>query len=96
MWPHPLSADYSYPALPLSPGPASARTALTLALLVALGALAMVRRGRAPRLDLAVAWFAITMLPVSNLVVRIGVLLAERLLYLPSVAVCLLAADGWG
>jgi hypothetical protein len=32
---------------------------------------------------------------VSNLIVRIGVLMAERLLYLPSVAVCLLAGEAW-
>jgi tetratricopeptide (TPR) repeat protein len=41
---------------------------------------------------LALLWFPITILPVSNLLFPIGVLVAERTLYLPSVAVCFLAA----
>jgi hypothetical protein len=40
------------------------------------------------------AWFLLTLLPVSNLLAVSGVVMAERLLYLPSVAVCALA--GWG
>jgi tetratricopeptide (TPR) repeat protein len=38
----------------------------------------------------AVAWFALAVLPVSNLLFAVGVLLAERNLYLPSVAVAFL------
>jgi protein O-mannosyl-transferase len=37
----------------------------------------------------ALLWFAIAILPVSNLLVPIGVLVAERTLYLPSVALSL-------
>ncbi|MCU1282179.1 MAG: repeat-containing protein, partial [bacterium] len=85
VWPHPLSADYSYPSLPI----ASASRALASAGVLALLALSA-WRWRALRLP--VVWFALTILPVSNLVLRIGVLMAERLLYLPSVSVCLAAA----
>jgi hypothetical protein len=34
-------------------------------------------------------------LPVSNLIVRIGILMAERVLYLPSVGVCLIAGSAY-
>jgi hypothetical protein len=39
-------------------------------------------------------FFALTMLPVSNLLVTSGVVLAERVLYLPSLSACAVAA--WG
>jgi hypothetical protein len=40
------------------------------------------------------AWFLLTLLPVSNLFAISGVIMAERLLYVPSVAIC--ALGGWG
>ena len=82
VWPHPLCADYSYPALPIASWPRAAATVAALALLVGLA-----RRWRP--LSWGLGWFALTVLPVSNLVVHIGVLMAERLLYLPSVGLCL-------
>jgi protein O-mannosyl-transferase len=91
LWPHPLSADYSYQALPASSGLLDPRTALTLVALVALLALGLRLRRTFPPLLLSLGLFLAALLPVSNLVVRIGVLLAERLLYVPSIAVCLLA-----
>src|SRR5690606_27530768 len=44
---------------------------------------------------LPAAWFLIAILPVSNLLFPVGILVAERTLYLPSVAVALLAAQTW-
>lgn len=48
-----------------------------------------------PRVGLPTAWFMLTILPVSNFLFPIGVLIAERTLYLPSVAVCFLAGYAW-
>ncbi|MCU1277452.1 MAG: hypothetical protein JWM53_998 [bacterium] len=90
VWPTPLSADYSYPALPIGSVPRALATVGGGALLAAAA-----WRWRSRSLALALGWLGLTILPVSNLVVKIGVLMAERLLYLPSVAVCLLAAAGW-
>lgn len=42
-----------------------------------------------PAIGLGSAWLLVTILPVSNLLVPIGTLLAERTLYLPSVAMSL-------
>ncbi len=49
----------------------------------------------APRAGLIAGWFLITILPVSNFFFPIGVLIAERTLYLPSIAVCFLAGFAW-
>ncbi len=45
-----------------------------------------------PLVTLGVLWFALVVLPVSNLLFPTGVLLAERTLYLPSVGLSLAAA----
>ncbi len=44
---------------------------------------------------LGLMWFAVAVFPVSNLVIPIGVLLAERTLYLPSVGLALVVGGGW-
>lgn len=44
---------------------------------------------------LGVAWFAVAVAPVSNLLVPIAQWLAERFLYLPSVGLSLAVAGGW-
>ncbi len=87
-----LSADYSYNRIPLSrsllePG------ALT-ALLALAGALGLAVRGwrRWPAISVGIAVLAVTILPVSNLPFPIGTIMAERLLYLPSMGFCLLLA----
>jgi protein O-mannosyl-transferase len=54
------------------------------------GALALLRGWH--RTGLALLWFPVTILPVSNLLIPIGVLVAERTLYLPSIALCFGAA----
>lgn len=89
-----LSADYS-PAvvMPVESGfsPMMALGALILAALVVLAASTPLQ----PSVGLPAAWFLISILPVSNLLFPIGVLLAERILYLPSVAVGFIVASVW-
>lgn len=50
---------------------------------------------RAPTAGLVAGWFLLTILPVSNFFFPIGVLIAERTLYLPSLAACFLAGFAW-
>jgi hypothetical protein len=52
-----------------------------------VGGLAAYARGHG-RTALALLWFPFAMLPVSNLIIPIGVLVAERTLYLASFAIC--------
>jgi hypothetical protein len=100
-WPAHLQADYSPQETAVITGfqPAVAVGALLL-IAFALGALLL--RRRMPVVTFAVGWTAIALLPVSNLVVPTGQVLAERTMLLPSVGAVLLvgalfafAADRW-
>jgi hypothetical protein len=85
-----LLADYGPGILWPATGPNGAGVlGLVIALtMVTIGVLAFL----SGRMLLAVGalWFPITILPVSNLLLPIGVLVAERTLYLPSVALSFL------
>jgi Flp pilus assembly protein TadD len=54
----------------------------TLAL-AGIGCILWLSRSRAPWLTLTGLWFLAALIPVSNLVIRIGSIMAERFLYLP-------------
>lgn len=85
-----LAPDYG-PALILpvtAPTPLMALGGLLLLTTVCLAALTP----RHPAAGLPAAWFLITILPVSNLLFGVGVVVAERTLYLPSVALAVLGA----
>jgi len=95
-----LSADYSYAQTPL------VTTALNPRVLIAAGALAamaviglmgMTRRSSLARGQAAFCALAFlaAIAPVSNLIVPIGTIMAERLLYLPSMAFCLAIPVAW-
>jgi hypothetical protein len=92
-----LSPDYSFPGVAVGWRPLTLTIVSGLMLLVLLGVViaTAVRavRGKASSRErlaaLGVAWFLLTFLPVSNLLVLNGTLFGERLLYLPSIGVCL-------
>jgi len=52
------------------------------------------RRDRYPNLCLGWAWFFVALLPVSNLILPIGSVMAERFTYLPLIGISL-ALSGW-
>jgi tetratricopeptide (TPR) repeat protein len=81
-----LSADYSYAQIPLVSG---ALADWVSWLVVAALAVLAVRSYRWNRTAFFFAGFAAaTLLPTSNLLFPIGTIMAERFLYLPSVAFC--------
>ncbi|MGH7466950.1 MAG: tetratricopeptide repeat protein [Longimicrobiales bacterium] len=89
LYPNELLADYGPRVLM----PAAGWTPLVLlglfmAATLTLGGLLLFDRGQALG-ALIMLWLPITLLPVANLLFPIGVMLAERTLYLPSVAVSL-------
>jgi tetratricopeptide (TPR) repeat protein len=88
-----LSADYA-PGVVLPATSFTPMVILGTLLLASTVALALATP-LTPMAGLPAAWFFICVFPVSNLVMPIGVLLAERVLYLPSVAVALIAAFAW-
>jgi len=87
VFPRTLLADYGPRVLMPSVGwtaAAAAGGALLLGSVVG-GMMALARRH--PRAALGLLWFPIAILPVSNLLIPIGVVVAERTLYLPSFAI---------
>jgi protein O-mannosyl-transferase len=92
LFPRTLLADYWKTNVPIARS--IAQPAVLFALLlwtVVLIAIARLRRDRV--FVLIAGWFLITVIPVSNILFPIGVGKAERILYLPSVGLCLLV--GW-
>jgi hypothetical protein len=104
VWPSSLSPDYSYDAIPLlhfPTDPRNAATAAVLALSAGCGVWALRRDSSggeevvAPGSGrcLAVLLVLLPLLPALHIWLPIGTVLAERLLYTPSVGGCLLL--GW-
>jgi hypothetical protein len=91
VWPAHLQIDYGPNEIVASTG-FGAQEILGLALLIGLVAVAWLLRRRAPVVTFGLAWCAIALLPVSN-IVPTGIVLAERTLFLPSVGF-LIAAGG--
>lgn len=91
-----LSADYSYNQIPISHSFAEPAVVDALLVLVALVALAVWSRRRRPVLSFGIAIFGLTILLVSNLPFPIGTIMAERLLYLPSLGFCIALAAAVG
>lgn len=96
LFPAQLYADYAPAHVAVLPSPAPGHLpGLALLAMIVTGLLLAWRRGWALPL-LAAAWFAVTYAPTSNIPFPIGVILAERTLFLPSVAVAMLLAWGAG
>lgn len=91
LWPARLSADYSFNAVPLFAWrPWSLedfKALIAIAACAGLIALAIRFRGRRPLLFF-VGFFFIAMAPTSNFFLLIGSMMAERFMYLPSLALC--------
>jgi tetratricopeptide (TPR) repeat protein len=93
LWPARLAADYSFDQLPIVRSLFDPMALLGLAIVVGLVAAGAWCLRRRPVCGLAFLWIPLTAGLTSNLVVFIGTLLAERLMYLPSVGAVLLF--GW-
>jgi protein O-mannosyl-transferase len=84
IWPARLSPDYSYNQIPLSTG-MDFQTILALLVWIAIAAAAVISYRRARPVLFFIAFFAVTIAPVANLVILVGSIMAERFLYLPSI-----------
>ncbi len=87
----PLAADHSGAVLAVEPSLAAPLPLLGLLVLAALGALALAPRRFGRAASLAASLFLLPHLVVGNLLFPIGAGLAERLAYLPSAGIHLLA-----
>ena len=93
VFPRTLQPDYWKTDVPIAVSLGNIMVLLSIALWASLGALVVRMRRRDTALVLSIAWFFITIAPVSNIFFPIGVAKAERVLYLPSVGLCFIA--GW-
>ncbi|XP_064397287.1 protein O-mannosyl-transferase Tmtc3-like isoform X2 [Halichondria panicea] len=93
--PSPLTADWRFGAVPLTLSlahPHNLHTLLTLLTLTGLTTFALYRRWGTVLFGLSLLVFPYV--PASNLFFPVGFVVAERVLYLPSMGLCLLAAHG--
>jgi tetratricopeptide (TPR) repeat protein len=94
LFPLHLSADYAPNAF--TPGLTLTTAHLAgVVLLAAVGGATWWARRRLPALTFAIAWIAITASVAANIIVPTGVLLAERVLYLPSVGAAIAIGALW-
>ncbi len=91
LWPATLQADYSPRVIEQATGWGGAQW-LGVAIVVLVVMLAFRLRSRAPVVVFGVAWVAIGLFPVSNVVVPTGITMAERTLFLPSIGAMLAVA----
>jgi tetratricopeptide (TPR) repeat protein len=84
LWPVRLSADYSYNQVPLA-RLAGFGTIFALLAWIAVAGAALLSYRRAKPVFFFIAFFLVTIAPVSNLVILVGSIMAERFLYLPSI-----------
>ena len=93
-WPARLSPDYSYDQIPLVTSALDGRFLVGAALVAACiaGVVVLWRRNRVAAFGLA--FLALTFSIVSNFIITIGTICAERLMYLPSAGALVAAAVG--
>jgi Tfp pilus assembly protein PilF len=92
--PTPLSYDYSYNAFGFPLGPGDPIAVIGAIALVGGLALSYRLRRRSPLAAGGLAWFVLLFLPVSNLLVPLPTVFAERLLYAPALGLCVVGAVG--
>jgi hypothetical protein len=91
----PLSVEYGYDQIPVTRSVLEAGFLGGAAAIVALAVVATRCWRRGSPAVLGLAWFGVTLLPVSNLLGAIGTIMADRLLYLPLAGLCLAAGAAW-
>jgi protein O-mannosyl-transferase len=91
VWPARLSADRSYNQIPMA-GWSDFPAWISLAAVAAILAVVLMRYRKDRVLFWSAGFFGLALLPASNLVVRIGSIMAERFLYLPAIGFAVAAA----
>ena len=84
-----LSADYSYSALPLTKQFISPLLALVVFGIGLLSIVLIYTWRRQPWVCFGLIWILLALAPVANILLPIGTIMAERLLYLPTMGFCI-------
>ena len=91
VWPLHLSADYSYNQIPLISSAGSLAAWIVMSLMAALIVAVVLTYLRVPDVFFGLAYFLVTYSIVSNLLIPIGTIRADRLLYMPSLGILMIA-----
>jgi len=94
LWPFNLCSDYSYNQIPIVGSFFNLKTLLGLAILLFFIISLIFFFKRKPILALGSAFFLFPFLVISNLIFPIGTIAGERLMYYPSVGLCIFLAYG--
>ena len=89
-----VTGDYDFNSVPIA-GLRDWDAWLGLTLVLALVVAAVLVVKKRPAFSLAILFFFVTLLPVSNWIMPIALLMAERFLYTPVVGFALLAGTAW-
>lgn len=92
VWPAHLQGDYSPSVILQATGWGTAQT-LGLLILAGVALIGWLMRHRVPTATFGLLWAAVALVPVSNILVASGIVMAERTLYTPSIGF-LLAIGG--
>jgi len=93
IWPIHLSADYSYNAIPTVKNFFASLSSITgLIMLAGLAVILVLRKTRSSGFGFAAALFLFPYLMISNLVLPVGTIMGERLMYFPSLGFVVAAA----
>ena len=91
IYPSRLSADYSYDQIPVVTSFLDTGVLVGAAAVALCAIFAVMAWRRLPLVSAGILFFFVALAPVSNVLFGIGVMMAERLLYLPSAGLCLSA-----
>lgn len=91
IWPNVLSADYDFSAVPLT---TQINSVVIISLLINIGLIIsiLIAFWRNRFIAFAGAFFIVTTSIISNIIFPTGILMAERVLYMPLLTICLLFA----
>ncbi len=91
VWPFNLATEYDYSIIPKTTT-LNLTASLSLILIFLIIAIAFWQSGKKPIIGFAILFFFITTSIVSNIFFPTGILIAERVIYLPLASICLLLA----
>jgi hypothetical protein len=94
VFPHPLSYDYSYNEIPLVSF-TNAKAIVPFLACVALAVVAFRQLKEKSFVSFGILFFFVTISMTSNLIVLIGVTMADRFLYVPSLGFCIVVTYFW-